>query len=95
VNLIDNATRAAGAGGRVTVDVRRVGERLVLSVEDDGPGFGLIESRSRLGLAVARRAFAEPTGTLTVGVSQKLGGAAVRFSVPALDTPNTREVNAS
>jgi len=95
VNLVDNATRAAGPDGRVAVDVRRVGERLVLSVEDDGPGFGYIESQSHIGLAVARRVFAEAGGTLTVAVSRELGGAAVRFSVPALDDPYLKEADAS
>jgi len=75
--------------------VRRVGERLVLSVEDDGPGFGYIESQSHIGLAVARRVFAEAGGTLTVAVSRELGGAAVRFSVPALDDPYLKEADAS
>jgi len=95
VNLVDNATRASGGAGRVVVDVRRVGERLALSVEDDGPGFGYVESQSHIGLAVARRAFAEAGGTMTVAMSRELGGAAVRFSVPALDDPHRKQADAS
>lgn len=94
VNLVDNATRAAGGAGRVVVDVRRIGERLVLSVEDDGPGFFYIESQSHIGLAVARRAFAEAGGTMAVAVSRELHGAAVRFSFPALGDPQLEEADA-
>ncbi len=37
-NLLDNAVRHAGPGGRVVVRVRRVGARAVLVVSDDGDG---------------------------------------------------------
>jgi len=37
-NLIDNALRYTPAGGHVTVRVQRRGERIVLEVEDSGPG---------------------------------------------------------
>jgi signal transduction histidine kinase len=83
VNLLDNAVRAAGSDGRVIVSVRVVGRSLVLTVEDDGPGFGLIERQTNLGLAVAEQAFAHSRGTLTVGSSSRLGGAAVTMSIPS------------
>jgi K+-sensing histidine kinase KdpD len=41
-NLLDNATRAAGPSGTVTVEVVRSGSRVLLAVEDDGPGFGWV-----------------------------------------------------
>jgi two-component system, OmpR family, sensor kinase len=37
-NLLDNARHATPAGGTVTVDVRRCGERIRLEVGDTGPG---------------------------------------------------------
>ena len=37
-NLVSNAADATGAGGRVTVEVRREGSDCVMRVEDDGPG---------------------------------------------------------
>ncbi len=37
-NLVDNALRYTPRGGRVTVSVRRAEERVVVRVEDDGPG---------------------------------------------------------
>jgi signal transduction histidine kinase len=37
-NLLENARRHAGAGGRVQVSSRAAGERLLIAVDDDGPG---------------------------------------------------------
>ena len=37
-NLVDNALRYTPAGGMVTVSVRREQERVILQVEDNGPG---------------------------------------------------------
>jgi signal transduction histidine kinase len=79
---VDNAVRAGGPDGHVIVNVQLVGGRLALTVEDDGPGFGLIERRTNLGLAVAEQVVAQAGGDLTVGSSADLGGAAVRLSVP-------------
>jgi two-component system phosphate regulon sensor histidine kinase PhoR len=38
MNLIDNAIKYAAAGKRIALDVRRTGERIVLTVQDWGPG---------------------------------------------------------
>ena len=38
VNLLGNALQAAGPGGLVRVSVQRVGNELVLNVDDSGPG---------------------------------------------------------
>ena len=37
-NLVDNASRMVGAGGHVQVELTAEGDRVVLSVLDDGPG---------------------------------------------------------
>jgi len=37
-NLVDNALRYTPEGGRVTVRLRRIGDQVELSVEDNGPG---------------------------------------------------------
>ena len=37
-NLLDNAIRYTQAGGRVTVRVGSIGEHVLLTVEDNGPG---------------------------------------------------------
>ena len=56
-NLLANATRAAGPHGSVTIEVSRHGSQMLLTVDDDGPGFGWLGRGSGLGLsAVARRA---------------------------------------
>ena len=40
VNLIENASRFAGEGGQVRVEVAGMGAHSVIAVKDDGPGFG-------------------------------------------------------
>ncbi len=40
VNLIENASRFAGAGGHVRVEVAGMDAHSVIAVKDDGPGFG-------------------------------------------------------
>jgi C4-dicarboxylate-specific signal transduction histidine kinase len=55
VNLLSNATRAAGPDGKVVVELRRTVDRVLLTIDDSGPGFGLIRRGVGLGLhAVAR-----------------------------------------
>jgi two-component system sensor histidine kinase QseC len=46
-NLLDNAIKYGGDGGRVEVSVTRDGQQVVLSVRDDGPGVP-DEHRARL-----------------------------------------------
>jgi two-component system, OmpR family, phosphate regulon sensor histidine kinase PhoR len=43
MNLIDNATKYAADGKRIKLELRRQGERIVLSVKDWGPGIDLAE----------------------------------------------------
>lgn len=47
INLVLNALQAIGRQGRIVVRTRREGERVVLEVEDDGPGIAE-EVRSRI-----------------------------------------------
>jgi len=91
-NLLDNAVRAAGPRGRVQVRVLRCldldaasrpGAVAVLTVEDDGPGFGAGEpGLASLGLEVARAVVAETGGTLELG-SSMLGGGRATVTLPA------------
>jgi C4-dicarboxylate-specific signal transduction histidine kinase len=80
-NVIDNATRAAGPGGRVVVRTRRAAAKFVIDVEDSGPGFGRVPPQSRQGLAVTRQILDECRGKLEVG-NGRSGGALVRLIVP-------------
>lgn len=82
-NIVDNAIGAAGAGGRVDVDVRSNAREVAVAVADSGPGFGRTETGSAgLGLSIARRVAAELGGRVVVGRSDVLGGAAVSITLP-------------
>lgn len=54
-NLLSNATRAAGPAGKVIINWLRVGDQVLLTVDDSGPGFGRIRPGIRLGLRVIAR----------------------------------------
>jgi two-component system sensor histidine kinase KdpD len=80
-NLLANATRAAGPSGTVTIEVSSQASRMLLAVEDNGPGFGRLPRGSGLGLsAVAREARAHH-GRLECGRSS-LGGGRVNLWLP-------------
>ena len=61
--VLDNAVRAAGAGGHVTVGVRCEHDGVHLTVADDGPGIGRIASRTSLGLTTTRAMIASCKGS--------------------------------
>ena len=93
LNLIQNAEQAlaSSAGGRIGLFVRRVGDAVVLDVDDDGPGFPSIETGGRasaardrlgLGLTVSRAIVLRFGGELSVSASD-MGGTRVRVSLPA------------
>lgn len=44
-NLVANASRFVGEGGHVTIRLEGLGDRSVISVIDDGPGFGDIDPK--------------------------------------------------
>ena len=63
--LVDNAVRAAGDHGTVTVDVTvDPGGDVTVSVRDDGPGLGHVAARSSLGLSITRALVAAFGGSL-------------------------------
>ncbi len=86
--LVENSVKHAIAprpgGGRVKVDARVAGERLVLSVWDDGPGFTEAALRPGHGLESLRQRLAARFGEaapLTIGRHD--GGTLVTLSLPA------------
>ncbi len=81
-NLLDNACRAAGPGGRVELIVERDGDQARLVVADSGPGFGNGEpGKASLGLNIVAAMVRRSGGSLRMGTSD-LGGMAVTVTLP-------------
>lgn len=80
-NLLNNAMRAAGPSGVVTVEVSRQRNLALLAVEDSGPGFGKIEKGLGLGLSVVSRDASRHGGKLDCDNSPA-GGARVSLWLP-------------
>jgi signal transduction histidine kinase len=81
-NLLANATGAAGPSGTVTIEVSRQDGRILLAVEDNGPGFGWLPGGHGLGLSYVARAAAQHLGSLECGRG-KLGGGRVSLWLPS------------
>lgn len=96
LNVIDNALRAAGASGKVSVGSRIEAERCVIEVADSGPGIApgvlprifdpffttrLGGEGTGLGLAIAKRIVNEHLGTIEVECPRD-GGTLVRIALP-------------
>ena len=80
-NVLDNAVRAAGPTGTVSVEIRRLGDAVVLAVEDDGPGFGEIPSGVGLGLSAVARNVIKYGGRIEYGRGVR-GGTRVSLWLP-------------
>jgi signal transduction histidine kinase len=83
-NVVDNAVRAAGPGGRVTVRVRRMYERACVEVDDSGPGLGAVQAQTGHGLHVTRAVLHQAGGWLVIS-SRRRGGVRVRMVFPLAD----------
>ena len=97
-NLLDNALKHTPGGGTVDLEVQRQGERLVLSVEDSGPGIPQAERQrvldrfyrvagtdttgSGLGLAIVKAITELHGATLELSSSARLGGLRVDIAFP-------------
>ncbi|MYM94429.1 ATP-binding protein [Duganella vulcania] len=104
-NLVDNAIKYTPAGGTVDIDLRRsagatkaAAGRVVLSVEDSGPGIppeerervfgrfyrvpGSQAGGSGLGLAIIKSIAERHGAVLTLGQSERLGGLLVKVDFP-------------
>jgi two-component system OmpR family sensor kinase len=98
-NLVDNAIKYTPPGGAVDLEVRRSADRLVLSVDDTGPGIpeqdrqrvldrfyrvaGTETTGSGLGLAIVKSIAQSHGATLSLGQSHRLGGLRVEVSFPS------------
>jgi two-component system NtrC family sensor kinase len=100
-NLVMNGVQAAGAGGRVVVEVRTEGHEARLVVRDSGPGVPEADRErvfeaffttkppgdgTGLGLSIVRRIVADHGGAVRVEVAPE-GGAAVVVSLPVKEVP--------
>jgi two-component system sensor histidine kinase KdpD len=94
-NLVENAGLHVPDGGPIEIAARVAGERVVLSVSDDGPGvapadrerifllFNRVSGAGRAGLGLAIvRAFVEAHGAQVRVGDSALGGAAFTFALP-------------
>jgi nitrogen fixation/metabolism regulation signal transduction histidine kinase len=94
-NLIGNAVEALhGTPGEITVSAERSGGRIVVTVEDSGPGvpprilprlfdpyFSAKSGGTGLGLAIAKKIVEEHGGTIAAE-NRRGGGFRVRFDLP-------------
>ena len=83
-NLLSNASRAAGPGGRVRIETGYDQDQALLAIDDSGPGFGRIPPGSGLGLRTVARATLGCGGRLEYDRSP-LGGVQVRLRLPVPD----------
>ena len=80
--VVDNAVRAAGPEGHVTITVGDCGEAVHLTVVDDGPGLGRVTRRTSLGLITTRAMVLSCKGTFRLG-ARPGGGATADITVPS------------
>jgi signal transduction histidine kinase len=82
VNMLDNAVRAAGPEGSVTVRTRLDEGQALIEVEDTGPGFGhAAPGLASLGLGVVRDCAVRHGGEVSAGAGESVG-AVVRLRLP-------------
>lgn len=86
--LLDNACRAAGAGGHVEVGVSSEGAHGMLTVADDGPGLGKVAHQHSLGLATVRAIVADVGGHFSLANGAGKGVVAT-IRIPALEVVAT------
>jgi signal transduction histidine kinase len=82
INVLDNASRAAGSSGTVQVRVHVLPTEALVEVSDDGDGFGRIPSVSGQGMSIVDRALRGCQGRLEIS-SGPGPGTTVRMHIPS------------
>lgn len=81
--VLDNAVRASGPGGYVTVDVTRTAREIIIRVIDDGPGLGFVPIHNSLGLTITRALVSACGGHFELKPGTD-GGMVARIVLPGL-----------
>ena len=81
--VLDNAVRAAGPGGHVTVEVTRTSREIIIRVIDDGPGLGYVPTHNSLGLTITRALVSACGGGFELNPGTA-GGMVARIVLPRL-----------
>ena len=81
--MLDNAVRAAGPGGYVTVDVTGTAHEVIIRVIDDGPGLGYVPTHNSLGLTITRALVSACGGGFALKPGAA-GGMVARIVLPGL-----------
>jgi len=84
--VLDNAVRAAGVGGHVTVAVNSTNSKVTLRVADDGPGFGHVPTNNSLGLTITRALVSTCGGAFDLRTGTT-SGVVARIVLPAVSSP--------
>jgi signal transduction histidine kinase len=82
---LDNAVRAAGPGGQVTVDVTGTDKEITIRVIDDGPGLGKVPSNNSLGLTITRALVSACGGAFELKPGTESGMVA-QIALPAMSS---------
>lgn len=82
---LDNAVRAAGQGGAVTVEVTRTADEIIIRVIDDGPGMGNVPIHNSLGLTITRALVSACGGGFELNPGAA-GGMVAQIKLPAMSS---------
>lgn len=85
INVLDNAARAVGQSGTVTVRIGDNDEESWVEISDDGLGFGQIEGGTGHGLSIVNAAVRASHGRLEIS-SGPGPGTSVRITLPTRAT---------
>jgi signal transduction histidine kinase len=81
--VLDNAVRAAGSGGRATVEVTGTYREVGIRITDDGPGLGHVPTNNSLGLTITRALVSACGGAFELNPGAT-GGVVARIVLPAM-----------